>query len=285
MSIQPDPSLRQAVADASARLDGIDARHEAELLLLHVLERPRSWLFAHATDPLSPTDLAAFEALLARRVAGEPVAYLTGHRGFWTLDLEVDPSTLIPRPETELLVELALERLPLDRDLQAADLGTGSGAIALALASERPRARVLATDASSAALATAGRNATRHALANVRFAQGAYDWYAPLQGEQFDLIASNPPYIASNDPHLQQGDLRFEPATALASGVDGLDDIRRIVAGGQAHLLPGGWLLIEHGWDQGDAIRALFAQAGYLQVQTAQDLEQRDRVTLGQRPA
>ncbi|WP_372485449.1 peptide chain release factor N(5)-glutamine methyltransferase [Stenotrophomonas sepilia] len=285
MSSQPEPTLRQVVADASARLGGVDARHEAELLLLHVLERPRSWLFAHATDPLAANDQAAFEALLARRVAGEPVAYLTGRRGFWTLDLEVDPATLIPRPETELLVELALERLPPDQALQLADLGTGSGAIALALASERPRAQVLATDASPGALAVAARNAARHELDNVRFAEGGHDWYAPLQGVRFDLIASNPPYIASNDPHLEQGDLRFEPSTALASGMDGLDDIRRIVEGGQAHLRPGGWLLIEHGWDQGAAIRALFEATGFAEVQTVQDLEQRDRITLGRRPA
>ncbi|EPG2416496.1 peptide chain release factor N(5)-glutamine methyltransferase [Stenotrophomonas maltophilia] len=285
MFSQTEPSLRQIVAEASARLGGVEARHEAELLLLHVLERPRSWLFAHATDPLAAADLAAFEALLARRVAGEPVAYLTGRRGFWTLDLEVDPATLIPRPETELLVELALERLPQDQALQLVDLGTGSGAIALALASERPQAQVLATDASPGALAVAARNAARHELRNVRFVEGGHDWYAPLQGARFDLIASNPPYIASDDPHLAQGDLRFEPATALASGVDGLDDIRRIVDGGQAHLLPGGWLLIEHGWDQGVAIRALFDAAGFTEVQTVQDLEQRDRITLGRRPA
>lgn len=285
MSFQPEPTLRQVVADASARLGGVDARHEAELLLLHVLDRPRSWLFAHATDPLAANDQAAFEALLARRVAGEPVAYLTGRRGFWTLDLEVDPATLIPRPETELLVELALERLPPDQALQLADLGTGSGAIALALASERPRAQVLATDASPGALAVAARNAARIELDNVRFAEGGHDWYAPLQGVRFDLIASNPPYIASNDPHLEQGDLRFEPSTALASGMDGLDDIRRIVEGGQAHLRPGGWLLIEHGWDQGAAIRALFEATGFAEVQTVQDLEQRDRITLGRRPA
>ncbi|MCO7461037.1 peptide chain release factor N(5)-glutamine methyltransferase [Stenotrophomonas maltophilia] len=285
MPFQSEPSLRQVVAEASARLGGVEARHEAELLLLHVLDRPRSWLFAHATDPLATADQAAFEALLARRVAGEPVAYLIGRRGFWTLDLEVDPATLIPRPETELLVELALERLPPERTLQLADLGTGSGAIALALASERPQAHVLATDASPGALAVAARNAARHELRNVRFAEGGYDWYAPLQGARFDLIASNPPYIASDDPHLEQGDLRFEPATALSSGVDGLDDIRRIVDGGQAHLLPGGWLLIEHGWDQGAAIRALFEAAGFTDVQTVQDLEQRDRITLGQRPA
>ncbi len=285
MSFQAQPTLRQVVADASARLGSIDARHEAELLLLHVLDRPRSWLFAHATDPLAANDQAAFEALLARRVAGEPVAYLTGRRGFWTLDLEVDPATLIPRPETELLVELALERLPPDQSLQLADLGTGSGAIALALASERPQAQVLATDASPGALVVAARNAARHDLRNVRFAEGGHDWYAPLQGARFDLIASNPPYIASDDPHLEQGDLRFEPATALASGPDGLDDIRRIVDGGQAHLRPEGWLLIEHGWDQGAAIRALFDAAGFVEVQTAQDVEQRDRITLGRRPA
>lgn len=285
MSFQPEPTLRQVVADATARLGGIDARHEAELLLLHVLDRPRSWLFAHATDPLAADDQAAFETLLARRVAGEPVAYLTGRRGFWTLDLEVDPATLIPRPETELLVELALERLPPDQALQLADLGTGSGAIALALASERPRAQVLATDASTGALAVAARNAARHELGNVRFAEGGHDWYAPLQGVRFDLIASNPPYIASDDPHLEQGDLRFEPSTALASGMDGLDDIRRIVDGGQAHLRPGGWLLIEHGRDQGAAIRALFEATGFVEVQTVQDLEQRDRITLGRRPA
>ena len=285
MPFKTEPSLRQVVAEASARLGGIDARHEAELLLLHVLDRPRSWLFAHATDPLAADDQAAFETLLARRVAGEPVAYLTGRRGFWTLDLEVDPATLIPRPETELLVELALERLPPDQALQLADLGTGSGAIALALASERPRAQVLATDASTGALAVAARNAARHELGNVRFAEGGHDWYAPLQGVRFDLIASNPPYIASDDPHLEQGDLRFEPSTALASGMDGLDDIRRIVDGGQAHLRPGGWLLIEHGWDQGAAIRALFEATGFVEVQTVQDLEQRDRITLGRRPA
>ena len=285
MSFQTEPSLRHVVADASARLGGSEARHEAELLLLHVLDRPRSWLFAHATDPLAANDQAAFEALLARRVAGEPVAYLTGRRGFWTLDLEVDPATLIPRPETELLVELALERLPPGRALQLADLGTGSGAIALALASERPQAQVLATDASPGALAVAARNAARHELRNVRFAEGGHDWYAPLQGARFDLIASNPPYIASDDPHLEQGDLRFEPATALASGPDGLDDIRRIIGGGQAHLVPGGWLLIEHGWDQGEAIRELCDAVGFDEVQTVRDLEQRDRITLGRRPA
>ena len=271
--------LRQLLADAATALPGVEGRHEAELLLLHVLGKPRSWLFAHATDPVEAGDAADFHALLARRVAGEPVAYLLGHRGFWTLDLAVSPATLIPRPETELLVELALARLPVDTALAVADLGTGSGAIALALASERPQVDVTATDLSAAALDVARGNAARNGLARVRFVQGA--WFAPLQGMRFDLIASNPPYIASNDPHLQQGDLRHEPATALASGIDGLDDIRLIVAGAGAHLLPGGWLLIEHGWDQGAAIRALFEHAGFEQVHTERDLEQRDRVTRG----
>lgn len=285
MTSTPALTVRDALARAAATLPGEQARVEAELLLLHVLQQPRSWLFAHATDPVAPAIKETLDVLCARRAAGEPVAYLTGSRGFWTLELEVDPATLIPRPETELLVELALQRLPVETALRVADLGTGSGAIALALASERPQAQLLATDASRAALAVAARNAARHHLHNVRFAEGGQDWYAPLQGERFDLIASNPPYIATDDSHLGQGDLRFEPVTALASGPDGLEDIRRIVAGAGAHLLAEGWLLIEHGWDQGDAIRALFGHAGFAGVQTVQDLEQRDRVTLGQRPA
>lgn len=271
--------VRQLLADAAAALPGVEGRHEAELLLLHVLGRERSWLFAHATDAVGEADAARFAGLLARRVADEPVAYLVGSRGFWTLDLAVNPATLIPRPETELLVELALARLPLDTPLAVADLGTGSGAIALALASERPRATLIATDVSSAALSVARGNALRNDVANVSFRQGA--WFEPLQGEVFDLIASNPPYIASDDPHLQQGDLRHEPPGALASGLDGLDDIRCIVAAAPGHLVAQGWLLIEHGWDQGAAIRALFEQAGFEQVHTERDLEQRERVTGG----
>lgn len=275
--------IRQLLATAAQALPGVEGRHEAELLLLHVLGRERGWLFAHATDPVDPASGLAFAELLQRRVAGEPVAYLLGRRGFWTLDLAVSPDTLIPRPETERLVELALERLPEATPLRIADLGTGSGAIALALASERPQAQVLATDMSPGALAVAAANARRHGLDNVAFGQGS--WHAPLAGERFDLIASNPPYIASADPHLARGDLRFEPASALASGHDGLDDIRLIIAGATAHLLPGGWLLLEHGWDQGAAIRALLSDAGFVEVATETDLEQRDRVSLGRRPA
>lgn len=282
MTVAPHREIRQLLAEAAARLPGVEGRHEAELLLLDVLGRERSWLFAHATDPVDAATEAAFAQLLQRRLAGEPVAYLLGRRGFWTLDLAVTPATLIPRPETERLVELALERLPPERPLRVADLGTGSGAIALALASERPQAQVLATDMSADALAVAAANAQRHALGNVSVRLGP--WYAPLAGERFDLIVTNPPYIAAGDPHLEQGDLRFEPPTALASGADGLDDIRLIIAGAPAHLSAGGWLLIEHGWDQGAPIRALLEQAGFTAVSTEVDLEQRDRVSLGRLP-
>ncbi|PPU92077.1 peptide chain release factor N(5)-glutamine methyltransferase [Xanthomonas albilineans] len=255
------------------------ARGDAEVLLIHVLQRDRAWLFAHAREPLSAETVAVFRGLVARRAQGEPLAYLTGRRGFWTLDLAVGPATLIPRADTERLVELALERLDMQPGRRVADLGTGSGAIALALASERPRAQVLATDLSAAALAVAEANMLAHGLHNVAFAHGA--WLVPLAGQRFDLIASNPPYIAAGDPHLTQGDLRYEPLSALTSGVDGLDDIRQIVAGAPAHLRAGGWLLLEHGWDQGNAVRALLTAARFIAVETYQDLELRDRVTLG----
>ena len=260
---------------AAATIDRVDA----EWLLSHAVVRPRTWLFVHAGDPVPAAVAERFEALVARRQAGEPVAYLTGTQGFWTLELEVSPATLIPRPETELLVELALARIPVDARAHVADLGTGSGAIALAMAKERPRAAVMATDASSAALEVARRNATRNRIATVEFREG--DWFAPLAGETFDLIASNPPYIADGDPHLGEGDLRFEPPTALSSGTDGLDAIRRIVGDAPAYLASGGWLLLEHGWDQGEAVRALLQAAGFIDVETARDLEGRDRASLG----
>ncbi len=279
MSDAESRRLDHALRAAASRLAGPDARHEAEQLLLHVVGRDRAWLFAHGDAALADADASAFEALLARRIAGEPVAYLVGHRGFWTFDLQVSPATLIPRPETERLVELALERLPADRPLRIADLGTGTGAIALSLASERPQAHVIATDFSADALAVARANGVSNAVANVEFRHGS--WWAPLQGERFHLVASNPPYIADGDAHLVQGDLRFEPPTALSSGADGLEAIREIVGDASTHLMPGGWLLLEHGWDQGAAIRALMTAAGFVDVATETDLEQRDRVTLG----
>lgn len=272
------PTATRLLARARDLIDPADAA----LLLAHALGKPRSWLFAHADDLLGEADAARFDALLARRVAGEPVAYLTGSRGFWTLDLAVTPATLVPRPETELLVELALARLPAVAPVRVADLGTGSGAIALALAKERPRARVVATDASPEALEVARANTVRNGIGNVAFRLGS--WLQPLDGECFALIASNPPYIADGDPHLSQGDLRFEPAMALSCGPDGLDAIRIIVRDAPACLHSGGWLLLEHGWDQGEAVRALLVEAGFVDVGTERDLEGRDRVTLGRRP-
>jgi len=262
--------LRQATEALGDRL-------EAELLLAHALGVGRAWFFAHADDEADDAGAVRFAALVHRRAAGEPIAYITGTRDFWSLTFEVTPATLIPRPETELLVELAIERLPQGGSV--VDLGTGSGAIALAIAKERPDATVMAVDASEAALAVARRNGERLGLSRVAF--DASDWYAALGHRQFDLIVSNPPYIEADDHHLGEGDLRFEPASALASGADGLDDIRRIVRSAPEHLLPGGWLLMEHGWNQGDAVRDILGAQGLREVFTARDLEDRDRVTGG----
>ncbi|HET6632924.1 MAG TPA: peptide chain release factor N(5)-glutamine methyltransferase [Rhodanobacteraceae bacterium] len=257
-------------------------RLDAEVLLAHALERDRSWVFAHVGDALDAAALSRFQLLLQRRAAGEPVAYLTGRRGFWSLQLEVTPATLIPRPETELLVTEALQRLANDRGVGVADLGTGSGAVALAIARERPGARVVATDASSEALAVARRNAARLALYNVEFALG--DWCAALGAARFELIVSNPPYIEAEDPHLGRGDLRHEPRDALVSGRDGLDAIRRIIAGAGDHLAADGWLLLEHGWRQGAVVRDLLHSQGYREIRTACDLERRERVSGGRWP-
>jgi len=276
-------NVAELLREAAGRLSGADARHEAEQLLLHVLGVERAWLFAHATDVVDQDARQRFELLVARRAEGHPLAYLVGRRGFWTLDLQVNTATLIPRPETELLVEQALARLPDDDMVRVADMGTGSGAVALSIASERPLATVMATDVLGPALAVAVKNAQAHGLENVWFRRG--HWFVALGADRFDMIVSNPPYIAAGDPHLAQGDLRFEPPPALASGADGLDAIREIVAGAPEHLVPGGWLLLEHGWDQGETIRALLEQAGFVDAQTVQDLEQRDRVTLGRLPA
>lgn len=251
---------------------------DAELLLCHSLQKPRSFLHSHATDLLSDSAQTQFNTLLERRLAKEPVAYLLGEWEFWSLTLKVTPDTLIPRPDTEVLVEQALQRIPTQAKRKVVDLGTGSGAVALAIASERPNAEVTATDLSTAALSIAQHNATINQLTQVRFI--ASDWFEQLAGQQFDVIASNPPYIASDDAHLQQ--LTFEPLSALASGADGLTAIRHLITQAPAYLTPAGWLLLEHGFEQAPAIQKLLVEHGFTQVTTVQDLAQRDRVTLGQ---
>jgi release factor glutamine methyltransferase len=251
---------------------------DAEILLSHCLRKSRTWLYTWPDAPVTAGDIAQFTALLARRRNGEPVAYLVGHREFWSLDLEVASGTLIPRPDTETLVEWALE-LPLCDSAQVLDLGTGSGAIALALASERGGWQVQGVDLNQAAVALAKRNAARCRLSHVTFAQS--DWFAGVSGKRFDLLVSNPPYIDSGDEHLSRGDLRFEPSSALVSGQSGLADIAHIVAAAPAHLLARGWLLLEHGFAQGPAVRQLLATHGFTDIMTRSDLAGRERVSGG----
>ena len=257
-------------------------RLDAELLLCHLLDKPRSHLFAWPERAVPAATVERYRALLARRAAGEPVAHLTGEREFWSLSLRVSADTLVPRPETELLVELALAEIRAHGLESALDLGTGSGAIALALASECPRLAVTATDASAAALRIAADNAARHGL-QPRLLCG--DWYAAVPGERFALIASNPPYIAADDPDLDAATLAHEPRAALLADDGGLADIAAIIAGAADHLLPGGLLLVEHGWKQGAAVRRLCADAGLTEVRSATDLAGHERVTRGNRPA
>lgn len=271
-------TVRQTLIDATVLLH---ERVDAEWLLAHAVGRSRSWLFTHASDLLEQEPAERFAGFVERRARGEPVAYIIGTQGFWSMELNVTGATLIPRPETERLVELALERMPVDTACRVADLGTGSGAIALALATERPLAEITAVDSSEAALTVAAANASQLGLARVRFLAG--DWFTPLAGERFDVIVSNPPYIESDDPHLTQGDLRFEPLSALAAGLDGLLDIRTLVRDAHGALNAGGWLLLEHGWKQGPAVRHLFDDDQWSDVHTALDLEQRERVTLARK--
>ena len=272
------PHVADLLAEAARHLRGEEARAEAELLLSAALGRDRGWLFAHGDAVPDAAATARYRQWLARRARGEPVAHLLGHREFWSLGLVVSADTLVPRPETERLVELALERIPPSGSPAVLDLGTGSGAIALAIASERPTARLTAVDRDARALEIARRNGARLGLDRIRWLRG--DWYSPVRGDRFALIASNPPYLGEDDPHLA-GDLRFEPRGALVSGADGLDDIREIIRGAPDGLDAGGWLLIEHGFAQGDAVRQLLAMRGFAQVATWQDLEGRDRVSGG----
>jgi len=268
-------SSNQSISQAEAAID-------ARLLLQNVLAVNHAWLIAHMSDVLTEAKSEAFEQLLSRRLAGEPIAYILGMREFYGLPLKTTPATLIPRPDTEALVEAALDKLPKDKTLKVLDLGTGTGAVALAIAQNRPNAQVTAVDFSAEALSVAKENALNLGLERVRLMQS--DWFSSLQGEKFDLIVSNPPYIAENDEHLKQGDLRFEPLTALASGEDGLNDIRRIIQEAPNYLNPNGWLMLEHGYDQAEKVAALLKLRGFSQVSHAQDLSGTLRVTLGTMP-
>lgn len=276
-------SIGTALQQASHELMPMSStpRLDAEVLLMHVCSLDRSHLITCNETVLTGEQQHRLESLLARRIHGEPVAYLIGAREFWSMDLNVTSATLIPRPETELLVEKALRHIPPDAEWTIADLGTGSGAIALALAKERPKCRMIAIDISSAALDIAKSNAKKFGLTNIEFREG--DWFAPLIGASFDMIVSNPPYIRAGDPHLTQGDVRHEPIMALVSGDDGLDAIRHIARHAREFLKPDGWLLIEHGWDQAAAAGELLRQYGYRDIVSHTDLAGHVRVTGGRR--
>ena len=257
-----------------------EARIEAQVLLRFLLgDVSRAWLITHEEDALQPNIHEAYRALINRRVNGEPIAYILGYREFYGLKLKVTPATLIPRPDTETLVDAALAKIPLGKNLNICDLGTGSGAIALGIAKHRPQAHVTALDASQDALDIAIENAQNLNFPNVKFILS--DWFSALINEKFDVIVSNPPYIEADDAHLKQGDLRFEPISALASGADGLDAIRHIIKDAPPHLNPHGWLMLEHGYHQASKVAALLKQAGFSDISHLIDLSGIDRVTIG----
>ncbi|HNY47722.1 MAG TPA: peptide chain release factor N(5)-glutamine methyltransferase [Casimicrobium sp.] len=267
-------NIRTALADR--RLPRIELR----MLLGHVLQREYAWLIAHDLEALDDATAAEFESLVARRVAGEPIAYLLGEREFYGRNFRCTPAALIPRPETELLVDVALTRIAPNESIRILDVGTGTGCIAITLALERPHAAVTAIDISPDALALARDNAQRLGATNIDFIES--NWFAAVSDSaQFDLIVSNPPYIVPGDAHLTQGDLRFEPAVALADAVDGVESYRQLLRGAVKHLLSDGWLVVEHGYDQGESVPALFRAAGFTQVDMLRDLADMPRVTLG----
>jgi release factor glutamine methyltransferase len=277
--------VSRLIDEGIARLQRVtdQPRHEAEILLAAALGRTRAWIMAHPQERILDCEATdRYEAHVTRRSHGEPVAYVLGEKEFWSLPLEVTPDVLIPRPETELVVELALTHLPRDQEARVLDLAAGSGAIALALARELPRATVVGTDTSAAAIALARRNAQRLGLANVLFRMGS--WFDPVADERFDLIASNPPYIAATDDRVEPAVRRFEPHGALFAGKDGLEALRVIAGAAGRHLSPGGWLVVEHGDRQGLAVRELLSAAGFADVTTHQDLAGLDRCTEGRWP-
>ena len=259
--------------------DHAEASIEANLLLQHLLKKNRAWLISHDRDALTDDQERDFHDLLQRRLAGEPIAYILGFREFYELPLKVTPATLIPRPDTETLVEAAFQKISVDVAWDILDLGTGTGAVALAIAKHRPTCSVTGVDASDDALAIAIENAQNLKLSNVHLHYS--NWFSGLAAQKFDLIVSNPPYIAEEDCHLAQGDLRFEPRTALASGVDGLDDIRKIIHEAPNYLKPNGWLMLEHSYDQAQPVAALLKGHGFSQIDHAQDHADILRVTFG----
>lgn len=276
-----DVSIRGLIKDATEALGSDTARLDAEVLLASILKKNRSYLLAWPEKILPQKTREQFYQLVKRRASGEPVAYLTGQREFWSLPLAVSTDTLIPRPETETLVTLALEKIPPDGCLHIADLGTGSGAIALAIAHERPRCRMVATDACAKSLEIAAGNASSLGIENIHFIHG--NWCDPLPQEPFDLILSNPPYIEDQDPHLERGDVRFEPRTALAAGPDGMDDLDHIVACARQHLRKEGWLMLEHGYTQADRVRMRLSEHGYREISSHADEAGLDRVCMGRK--
>lgn len=274
-----DKYIDQLIDSASTTLGRVSPtpRLDAEILICHVSGLNRSQLITQAYHVPDDHSREQFLLLIQRRLQGEPIAYITGHKEFWSLDLKVTPDTLIPRPETERLVEQALTHIPLDRQFRVADLGTGSGAIALTLASERPHCQIVATDISENAITVARQNAHQLGLSNIEFLQG--DWFKPLADTRFDLIVSNPPYVHQTDPHLDEGDVRFEPKAALVSGVEGLDAISAIVAQAPTFLAEGGWLVLEHGYDQAEAVKDLFQSAGFSHCAMYRDLNDQPRIS------
>lgn len=266
----------QELLRAAGALPQDSGRRDAEILLSHTLHKPRTWLYTWPESEVAPQQAQHFQRLLEQRKTGLPVAYLTGCREFWSLQLQVNSHTLIPRPETETLVEWALE-LPLPGDARVLDLGTGSGAIALAVASERPHWQVSAVDASAGALQVARTNAAGAGLQRVSFIQS--DWYQAVTDQHFHLLLGNPPYVDANDPHLVEGDVRFEPRSALVAPDSGLGDLARLVAGAPAQLHPGGWILMEHGFEQAAAVRGLLRDAGFADVSTRRDMAGHERIT------
>lgn len=276
-------SLQDWLRQAGQRLDAAGSespRLDAQILLGHILQQPRSYLIAHADQILSPDQLQQAETLLCQRLEGRPIAHLIGRREFWSRELEVSPDTLIPRPDTEITLELALEKIPTDIRWSLLDLGTGTGALALMLALERPACQVTATEISAKALAVAERNRQRLGVETIRFLQG--DWFALLTDQRFHLIVSNPPYIPDQDPHLERGDVRFEPRQALAAGPAGLDDLKRLIKQAPAHLHVDGWLVLEHGFDQAEIVGNLLKSHGFENVDSRTDLAGHPRASAGQ---